>query len=134
MKNVKISFFMAINGEKHTEFTANGKISQNHLVFTDEENTVFHFEFSSLVVFLTKTGTSSVKFVFRKDAITSGTFSTMGLSTELNIKTNTLVLEDGFMQIDYELLDESTPISFYSMNLNWTPIVERKEKEPTWLN
>jgi len=134
MKNVKIGFSMAMNGEKTATFTANGKISQNQLVFTDEENTVYRFELSPTEVILHKTGTSRLEMTFQEKQITSGTLTTDGLQFDLVIYTKEMLVEDGNLYLTYELLDGDTVISHHSLYVNWTPKIERKDLEQTWLN
>jgi len=134
MKNVKIGFSMAMNGEKTATFTANGKISQNQLVFTDDENTVYRFELSPTEVILHKTGTSLIEMTFQDKQITYGTLSTDGLQFDLVIYTKELLAEDGTIYLTYELLDGDTVISHHSLYVNWTPKIERKDLEQTWLN
>lgn len=125
---------MAMNGEKTATFTANGKISQNQLVFTDDENTVYRFELSPTEVILHKTGTSLIEMTFQDKQITYGTLSTDGLQFDLVIYTKELLAEDGTIYLTYELLDGDTVISHHSLYVNWTPKIERKDLEQTWLN
>jgi|GEM_PF-919805 len=134
MKNVKIGFSMAMNGEKTATFNTNGKISQNQLVFTDDENTVYRFELSPAEVILHKTGTSLLEMTFQEKQITNGTLSTDGLQFDLVIYTKELLVEDGTIYLTYELLDGDTVISHHSLYVNWTPKIERKDLEQTWLN
>ncbi|MFA5697960.1 MAG: DUF1934 family protein [Candidatus Izemoplasmatales bacterium] len=127
MKNAKIGFSMAINGEVSTAFESWGKALPNRLDFVDTENNTYQIVIIPPKVIITKTGKIFTKMTFHNQAITTGTIHLADSHIDLRIQTVMLKVSMNAITIIYDLLDEDDIISNHHLHLNWQLDTERKE-------
>ncbi len=103
MKKIEITFLMT-SLDSEASFITQGEIKQNRIIFNDNEDNRHYLIINNGSIEYHKRGSMNMKYVFKLNHITSGTYEIDGNKFLFDIKTKALNIEDNEIMINYDLL------------------------------
>lgn len=123
METIKLVFKIT-SQESNVEFTTIAEHKNNRIKFEDLDNIMNYVIIKKDIIEYYKKGDVDMKYIFDLDRVTKGYYRVMNTELTFEIVTNTLLIKNGKIFVEYDLYQEQERVNQSKLSL----VYESKEE------